>query len=72
MPNGDKKGNTMWISIKKFFSQLKADEVGASAIEYGLIAALIAAVIIAAVTGIGTELQGTFVDICTSLGGTCT
>lgn len=36
------------------------DERGATAIEYGLIASLIAAVIIAAVTLLGTDLQTTF------------
>jgi len=36
------------------------DESGATAIEYGLIAALIAVVIITAVTSVGTNLSGTF------------
>jgi pilus assembly protein Flp/PilA len=36
------------------------DESGATAIEYGLIAALIAVVIITAVTAVGTNLSGTF------------
>lgn len=36
------------------------DEEGATAIEYGLIAALIAVVIIAAVTTLGENLSGTF------------
>ncbi|MEM9108387.1 MAG: Flp family type IVb pilin [Pseudomonadota bacterium] len=36
------------------------DERGATAIEYGLIASLIAAVIIAAVTLLGADLQATF------------
>jgi pilus assembly protein Flp/PilA len=48
------------------------DERGASAIEYGLIAALIAAVIIGAVSGIGDQVRSTFVTICTGLGGNCT
>ena len=37
-----------------------ADERGATAIEYGLIAALIAVVIIGAVTSVGTNLKATF------------
>ncbi len=41
------------------------DEGGATAIEYGLIAALIAVVIIAAVTTVGTELSNTL-----GIGGT--
>ena len=36
------------------------DESGATAIEYGLIAALIAVVIIAAVTALGTKVSSTF------------
>ncbi len=40
---------------------------GVTAIEYGLIAALIAVVIIAAVTLVGTELQTTFNKISTEL-----
>ena len=40
--------------------QFLRDESGATAIEYGLIAALIAVVIITAVTSVGTNLSGTF------------
>ena len=39
------------------------DESGATAIEYGLIAALIGVVIIFAVTSVGNEVKGTFEDI---------
>jgi pilus assembly protein Flp/PilA len=39
------------------------DESGATAIEYGLIAALIAVVIITAVTSVGTNLTTTFTTI---------
>jgi len=42
--------------LQKFFK----DESGATAIEYGLIAALIAVVIITAVTAVGTALSTTF------------
>jgi pilus assembly protein Flp/PilA len=44
----------------------KSDE-GVTAIEYGLIAALIAVVIIAAITLVGTELSTTFTTISTKL-----
>jgi pilus assembly protein Flp/PilA len=40
---------------------------GASAIEYGLLAALIALVIIAAITTLGTNLKGVFDKISTSV-----
>jgi pilus assembly protein Flp/PilA len=43
------------------------DESGATAIEYGLIAALIAVVIITALTAVGTNLSGTFTNISTSV-----
>ena len=42
---------------------------GVTAIEYGLIAALIAVVIIGAVTLVGTELSATFDTIQTELNG---
>lgn len=62
----------MLKQIKFRIIQFLCDERGASAIEYGLIAALIAAVIIGAVGGIGDQVRSTFVSICTGLGGTCT
>ncbi|HBP88103.1 MAG TPA: Flp family type IVb pilin [Nitrospirales bacterium] len=43
------------------------DEEGATAIEYGLLAALIAAVIVGAVTAVGTALSGTFQTISTNV-----
>ena len=49
--------------IKKFWS----DESGATAIEYGLIAAGISLAIIAVVNGLGTNLNGKFSDINGSL-----
>jgi len=43
------------------------DEEGVTAIEYGLIAALIAVGIIAAVTAVGIKLQGTFNSVDAAL-----
>lgn len=43
------------------------DETGATAIEYGLIAALIAVAIIAGATSVGTSLSGTFNTVASSL-----
>ena len=48
-------------------SRFVRDESGATAIEYGLIAALIAVVIITGVTAVGTNLSGTFNSLSTSL-----
>jgi pilus assembly protein Flp/PilA len=44
-------------------SRFMKDESGATAIEYGLIAALIGVVIIAVLTNVGTEVKGTFEDV---------
>ena len=48
-------------------SRLLRDESGATAIEYGLIAALISVVIITAVTLVGSKLSGVFNNIATAL-----
>jgi pilus assembly protein Flp/PilA len=55
--------NSMKMAIKRFW----ADEEGVTAIEYGLIAALIAVVIIASVKIVGTQLDATFSKIGTEL-----
>jgi pilus assembly protein Flp/PilA len=52
--------------MEKFMRFLK-DEEGVTAIEYGLIAALIAVVIIVAVTLVGNELSDTFTEVATAL-----
>ena len=52
--------------MKKLISFLR-DEEGATAIEYGLIAALISIVIIVAVTAVGTALNVTFTKVATAL-----
>ena len=44
----------------KFFKNLFRDDAGATAIEYGLIAALIAVAAITAMQGLGNELSSTF------------
>lgn len=53
--------------MKKFLARFAADESGVTAIEYGLIAALIAVVIIAAVTNIGTQLNSSFTKVGSAL-----
>ena len=55
--------------MKALINRFKADESGATAIEYGLIAALIAVAIIAAVRSVGGTLSDTFEGINTELGG---
>ena len=53
--------------MNKLFSKFLSDESGATAIEYGLIAAGIALAIIAIVNGLGTTLNTKFTDINSSL-----
>jgi pilus assembly protein Flp/PilA len=48
-------------------SGVMRDENGATAIEYGLIAALISVVIISAITALGTSLSGTFSSVANAL-----
>ena len=50
--------------LKRFF----LDEAGASAVEYGLLVALIAVVIIGAVTTLGTNLSSTFNSAASTIG----
>jgi pilus assembly protein Flp/PilA len=51
----------------RFFAKFLGNESGATAIEYGLIAAGIALAIIAVVNGLGTSLNTQFTSISTSL-----
>ena len=46
--------------MSKFVTKFLKDESGATAIEYGLIIALVGVVIIAGVTTLGTKLNATF------------
>lgn len=51
----------------RFIKRMLRDTGGATAIEYGLIAALIGVASITAVTGVGTKLQKTFNNVSTKL-----
>lgn len=51
----------------KFINKLLRDEQGATAIEYGLIAALIAVAAITAMSGLGGELSDTFASVDSKL-----
>ena len=50
-------------NFSQSFKTFWADEEGATAIEYGLLASLIAGVIVVAVTTLGTTLQTIFTNI---------
>ena len=53
--------------MTRTFKRFAADVSGATAIEYGLIAALISVVIITAVTAVGTNLSTTFTTVSGSV-----
>jgi pilus assembly protein Flp/PilA len=53
--------------VKRILLRFLSDESGATAIEYGLIAAGIALAIIAVVNGVGTNLNAQFTSINSSL-----
>ncbi len=55
------------LSLKNWGKKFTKDESGATAIEYGLFAALISVVIIVAVTSIGSSLNVVFSDISNRL-----
>ena len=53
---------------RQWLAELMADESGATAIEYGLIVALIAVAAITALGVLGNELSDTFSTVGTTLG----
>ena len=62
-----KSTQTLEANLKRIFAKFLADESGATAIEYGLIAAGISIAIVAVVNGLGTNLNNKFTSINTSL-----
>ena len=55
------------MQLNRFIRNLVQDEDGVTAIEYGLIAALIAVVIVTAVQTVGTGLLATFPEVADNL-----
>ncbi|WP_284980802.1 Flp family type IVb pilin [Arthrobacter sp. efr-133-TYG-118] len=53
--------------MNKFFHRLRVSETGATAVEYGLLVALIAAAIIATVALLGPEVQAGFQTVVDNL-----
>jgi pilus assembly protein Flp/PilA len=53
--------------MSKFVTRFLKDESGATAIEYGLIAALIAVVLVASLGAVGDALSGKFDDISSAV-----
>ena len=61
------KASTGVIWMRRLLTKFLADESGATAIEYALIATGISIVIVASANGIGTKLGTTFTTVSTSL-----
>jgi len=55
------------VQITQYLRNAALDEEGVTAIEYGLIAALIAVVILGSVTNVGTQLSTLFTSVYTAL-----
>ncbi len=55
--------------MSKLFTRFMKDESGATAVEYGLIVALIAGAIIVIVGTLGGQIQGAFQDVSEGLTG---
>jgi pilus assembly protein Flp/PilA len=55
--------------MKKFLNKIRKDESGATAIEYGLIAALIAVILISSLGLLGNNVSNSFTKISNSVAG---
>lgn len=53
--------------MKSLFARFASDESGATAIEYGLIAAIVGVGLVTSLTNLKTSLSGTFGDVKTTL-----
>ena len=65
----DKMFLTLQMLRGDFAARLSRDEEGATAVEYGLMVALIAAVIIVTVTALGVSLTEVFSDVSDAVSG---
>ena len=50
----------LYVAVQNWFAGLRDEERGATAVEYGLMVGLIAAVIVLAVTALGGKINGVF------------
>ncbi|HVL98496.1 MAG TPA: Flp family type IVb pilin [Egibacteraceae bacterium] len=57
--------------LRQLAARLSVEDDGATAVEYGLMVALIAAVIVGVVGVLGGQISTTFCTVVTELGGTC-
>ena len=69
LTNGFQKSPILGVRyMKDLIVRFADDDSGATAIEYGLLAALIAVVIIASVTAVGTNMSSQFSKIANKIG----
>lgn len=55
------------MSMRETFHRMLTDETGATTVEYGLVASLLAAAVIPVVSGMGVRMSSTFSKISTSM-----
>ena len=67
----DKMFLTLQMLRGDFAARLSRDEEGATAVEYGLLVALIAAVIVGTVMALGIQIEDAFCTVTEAVGGTC-
>mgnify|MGYP000215092396 FL=1 len=56
-----------YVTLQSFIADRKNDDKGATAVEYGLMVALIAAVIVVAVAALGTQINAAFNTVVTAI-----
>jgi pilus assembly protein Flp/PilA len=59
----------LYVKLQNRFAEIRENERGATAVEYGIMVALIAVVIIATVQAIGVRLNGVFTTVRDALPG---
>lgn len=64
---GTKKGGSIMLNMMNYVKQYVNDEEGQGMVEYGLIIALVAVVVIGVLTLMGTDLITIFTDITNAL-----
>lgn len=57
----------LYVTLQSFIADRKNDDKGATAVEYGLMVALIAAVIVVAVAALGTQINAAFNTVVTAI-----
>jgi len=57
----------LFVTLQTLLTPRKHDDEGATAVEYGLMVSLIAAVIVIAVAALGTKLNGIFTSVTAAI-----